>query len=72
MEDTPRNRYYTADDVAEYLGLSGASAVRRYARLGVIPSVRLGNKRLFKLEDIDRMLEGNVATGENGGVRRER
>ena len=49
-------RYHTAAEIAEYLGLRDASAVRRYARQGVIPSARLGKKLLFKLEDVDRAL----------------
>ena len=56
-------RYHTAAEVAEYLGLRDASAVRRYARLGLIPSVQLGHRLLFKLEDIDHALEESKTGG---------
>ena len=49
-------RYLTASELAPHLGLRDGSAVRRYARQGVIPSVRLGSKLLFKLEDVERAL----------------
>ena len=51
-------RYITASELAPQIGLRDASAVRRYARLNLIPSVRLGHKVLFKIEDVERALEG--------------
>ena len=49
---------------AEYLGVH-VETVRRWAREGVIPAAKLGNRGgfRFKREDLDRFLEARRAEG---------
>ncbi len=48
-------RLIDAREVAERLGLS-IWTVYAWARTGRIPSVRLGTRRLFALQDLDRLI----------------
>ena len=49
-------------EAARYLGVH-EETMRRWAREGVIPAVKLGNRGgfRFKREDLDRFLEGRRA-----------
>lgn len=53
----PPKRFFSAEEVAHMLGLPSAYAVRRYARLGLIPSHKLGARVLFKLDEVEEALK---------------
>jgi excisionase family DNA binding protein len=51
--------WLTTEAAAEYLQVS-VDTMRRWARTGVIPAAKLGNRGGFRFrrEDLDRFLEG--------------
>ena len=55
-------------EAAKYLGVH-IETVRRWAREGVIPAAKLGNRGgfRFKREDLDRFLEARRAEGAGLG-----
>ena len=53
-------RFYSADEVAQHLGLTNGHAVRRYARLGAIPGHRLGGRVLFKLDEVEAAISAET------------
>ena len=53
-----RRDWLTTEEAAEYLQVH-VNTVRRWARTGVIPAAKLGNRGGFRFrrEDLDRFLE---------------
>lgn len=47
--------YVLTEEVAERYGV-GIVTVRRWARAGKVPSVKIGKRFYFKLEEVDRAL----------------
>lgn len=64
--DTSPVRGVTADEVAARFRVTAAS-VRKWARLGRIPSFKAGTVFRFDLEDVEQALRLNA---DNDGVRR--
>ena len=52
----PNQRLFGIKAAAQYLGISDES-LRNYADLGLIPTQRLYNRRVFKLEDLDEFID---------------
>jgi excisionase family DNA binding protein len=54
-----QREWLTTDEAADYLQIQ-VETMRRWARTGMIPSVKLGNRGgfRFKREDLERFLEG--------------
>jgi excisionase family DNA binding protein len=57
-----QSEWVRTPDAAQYLGVH-VETVRRWAREGVIPAAKLGNRGgfRFKREDLDRFLERRLA-----------
>jgi excisionase family DNA binding protein len=53
---SPSQRLFTVGAAAQYLGISDDS-LRKYADLGQIPVYRFNDRRAFKLEDLDRLID---------------
>ncbi|WP_321974217.1 helix-turn-helix domain-containing protein [Paratractidigestivibacter sp.] len=51
----PLADYALTEEVAERYGV-GTVTVRRWARSGKVPSVKVGKRFYFKIEDVDRAL----------------
>ena len=47
----------TAEKVAEVLSLPSVASVHRYARLGVIPFIKVSRSRRFDLDEVFAALE---------------
>ena len=65
----PTQRLFGTKDAAHYLGFH-EDTLRKYAALGVIPAHRLGNRRVFRLDDLDAFIESlpeHTATGYTVG-----
>jgi hypothetical protein len=56
-KDASERRTYQVEEAGRKLGVSRAAAYA-YARAGVIPTIRLGNRLLVLKGPFDRMLEG--------------
>jgi excisionase family DNA binding protein len=56
--------WLTTDEASEYLQVS-VETMRRWARTGVIPAAKLGNRGGFRFrrEDLDRFLETRRPSG---------
>ncbi len=56
------NEWIRTPEAAKYLGMH-VETMRRWAREGVIPAAKLGNRGgfRFKREDLDRFLEQRLA-----------
>jgi excisionase family DNA binding protein len=52
----PSRRLFKTKDAAQYLGIC-EDTLRKYADLGLIKVRRLGNQRVFALEDLDAFIE---------------
>jgi excisionase family DNA binding protein len=54
----PKREWLTSAEAAEYIQIH-LGTIRRWARDGMIPAVKLGNRGgfRFKLEDLDRFME---------------
>ena len=52
----PSQRLFGMMAAARYLGVSEDS-LRAYSGCGMIPAVRLNNRRMFKLEDLDAFID---------------
>jgi excisionase family DNA binding protein len=48
--------YYTRQQVSELLSISFPT-LNRYSQLGIIPSLKVGNRVLYKLEDLQDALK---------------
>ena len=61
--DKSADRWLTTETAAKYLQMH-PETMRRWAREGVIPAAKLGNRGgfRFKREDLDRFLEGRRPT----------
>ena len=65
MGDDARNdeRLWTAEDVARYLGMH-VQTVYQKARDGLIPSIKIGDKRRFRRAEIESWLETQAGAPE--------
>jgi len=57
-ENKKTKRLYSRKEAAEFLGIS-LSTLIRLIRRGVIPTVKIGSRRLIDREDLDRYVEMN-------------
>ena len=64
---TERRDWLTTEEAAEYLQVH-RDTLRRWARTGVIPAAKLGNRGGFRFrrEDLDRFLEGRRPASRAG------
>ena len=64
---TERRDWLTTEEAAEYLQVH-LDTLRRWARTGVIPAAKLGNRGGFRFrrEDLDRFLEGRRPASGSG------
>jgi len=53
---TIKNRYLSAAELASYLGV-GRNSIANWVRQGLIPEIRLGRRRLYRLDRIESALE---------------
>lgn len=60
LSDKPRSvRWLTADDVCKALSIT-KRALQYYRSCGIIPYTSMGNKVLFREDDVRRLLEKNL------------
>jgi excisionase family DNA binding protein len=68
-------RLFSVSQAARYLGMSD-DTIRKYADLGQIPVYRLNGRRVFKLEDLNQLIDGlplwNDANAMNSRAGRDR
>ena len=57
LVEVPNQRLFSTRQAARYLGVS-EDTLRKYADLGMIPVYKLERRRVFRLEDLDRFIEG--------------
>ena len=64
-----RRDWLTTGEAAEHLQVH-LDTMRRWARTGMIPAAKLGNRGGFRFrrEDLDRFLERRRASGTDSGV----
>ena len=64
----PKSEWVRTPEAADYLGVH-VETVRRWAREGVLPAAKLGNRGgfRFKRQDLDTFLEKRRAEGTDPG-----
>ena len=62
-EKSPTVRWLTADDVCKALSIT-KRALQYYRSCGIIPYTAIGNKVVFREEDVRRLLEKNLIKAE--------
>ena len=62
-EKSPTVRWLTADDVCKALSIT-KRALQYYRSCGIIPCTAIGNKVVFREEDVRRLLEKNLIKAE--------
>ena len=62
-ENSPTVRWLTADDVCKALSIT-KRALQYYRSCGIIPYTAIGNKVVFREEDVRRLLEKNLIKAE--------
>ena len=62
-EKSPTVRWLTADDVCKALSIT-QRALQYYRSCGIIPYTAIGNKVVFREEDVRRLLEKNLIKAE--------
>jgi excisionase family DNA binding protein len=71
----PKQLLFGVSQAARYLGISD-DTLRKYADLGQIPVYRFNSRRAFKLEDLNRLIDGlplwNDAAAMNSCAGRDR
>ena len=67
MGDQPSNGLWTAEEVAEYLQVSGGT-INQWVKAGRIPVVKVGKLNRFRREDIDSWLGENTIPAETGAA----
>jgi excisionase family DNA binding protein len=67
MDD--QHGWLTTEEAAEFLRVH-VETMRRWARTGLIPAAKLGNRGGFRFrrEDLDRFLESRRGSGEPTGI----
>ena len=60
---SPPVRWLTADDVCKALSIT-KRALQYYRSCGIIPYTAIGNKVVFREEDVRRLLEKNLIKAE--------
>ena len=60
---SPTVRWLTADDVCKALSIT-KRALQYYRSCGIIPYTAIGNKVVFREEDVRRLLEKNLIKAE--------
>lgn len=58
--DQNNDKWMTAEEAAEYLGLPTANALYQRVARGDVPVHRLGRRLLFSREELDELLEHGV------------
>ena len=56
IKSVPTQRLFTVSQAARYLGISD-DTLRKYADLGTITAYRFNERRAFKLEDLNRLID---------------
>ena len=62
-EKSPTVRWLTADDFCKALSIT-KRALQYYRSCGIIPYTAIGNKVVFREEDVRRLLEKNLIKAE--------
>ena len=62
-------RHYTTAQLCEWLNLH-EETVRKYARIGELPSVRIGNDRRYPESGVEEFLSARAQRGHSDGLRR--
>ena len=52
----PNQRLFSTNAAAQYLGVH-EQTLRKFVDLGRLPALRLGKRRVFRLEDLDRFID---------------
>lgn len=51
-----RNKYLSARELADYLGVA-RNSIANWERQGLIPVIRLGRRRIYRLDRVETALE---------------
>jgi len=65
LKDIPSQRGLKIEDAAKYIGMH-PQTLRKLTDLGQVPCRRIGNHRVFLLEELDRWLESAPAWVAHG------
>ena len=60
----PNQRLFAVKAAARYLGIH-AQTLRKLVGLGLLEARRMGSRRMFTLEELDRFIEDLPRAGEN-------
>lgn len=63
MIDLTQDRLVSAEELSERLSIP-VSTIRWYARIGRLPSVKIGRLVRFPLKEVERTLEEQLRAGE--------